>query len=176
MSNVGGWQQLKVWKNEARHENKPCMRCGRKGGGRSGTNESRSRVRSRGGVSGGSLFKDAVAALPARWLCAPGGWAEPPRCPARGAGNTGGLCLLRVGARWLPSGVCRNPGGGREDRGRQRVRATFFSAVSDKQDGGSRGPPETQPPNSDKHTSHPFYIVGQISRQHQSLTCVSMFG
>ena len=64
-----------------------------------------------------SVFGDVIIALPALWLCAPGGWADPPRRPARGAGNTGGLCLLRVGAGWPPSGVCRNPGGGREDRG-----------------------------------------------------------
>lgn len=111
---------------DARHDNKPCVRCGRKGRGRSKPNESSSssRVRRRGGVSGGSRSRDAVAALPAQWLCAPGGWAGPPRRPAPGAENTGGLCLLRVGARWLPSGVCRNPGAGRKDRGRQRVRAT----------------------------------------------------
>lgn len=147
---------------DARHENKPCMRCGRKGRGRSKTNESRSRVKRRDGVSGESLvcepsFKDAVAALPAQWLCAPGGWADPPRCPAQGAENTGGLCLLRVGARWLPSGVCRNPGGGRKDRGRQRVRATFFSAVSDKKDAGTSGHPETQPPKSAKDKQLFFY-------------------
>lgn len=65
------------------------------------------------------FFRDFIVALPALWLCAPGGWADPPRCPARGAENTGGLCLLRVGAGWPPSGVCRNPGGGREDRGGQ---------------------------------------------------------
>lgn len=77
-------------------------------------------MRGRDGVSGESLvaehfFEDVVAALPAQWLCAPGGWADPPRRPARGAENTGGLCPLRVGARWPPSGVCRNPGGGMKE-------------------------------------------------------------
>lgn len=66
-----------------------------------------------------SFFRDIIVALPAQWLCAPEGWADPPRCSAQGAENTGGLCLLRVGAGWPPSGVCRNPGGGREDRGGQ---------------------------------------------------------
>lgn len=65
------------------------------------------------------FFRDVIVALPALWLCAPAGWADPPRPPARGAENTGALCLLRVGAGWPPSGVCRNPGGGREDRGGQ---------------------------------------------------------
>lgn len=60
-----------------------------------------------------SFFRDIIVALPAQWLCAPGGWADPPQCSAQGAANTGGLCLLRVGAVWPPSGVCRNPGGGR---------------------------------------------------------------
>lgn len=73
------------------------------------------------GVSGLSS-QAVIVALPALWLCAPEGWADPPQCPARGAESTAGLCLLGVGARWPPSGVCRNPGGGREggeeDRGR----------------------------------------------------------
>lgn len=70
-----------------------------------------------------SFFWDV--ALPAQWLCAPAGWADPPQHPAQGAENTGGLCLLRVGAGWPPSGVCRNPGGGREGEGigEGRVRA-----------------------------------------------------
>lgn len=77
-------------------------------------------MRRRDGVSGESLVfntfsEDVVTALPAQWLCAPGGWADPPRCPTQGAENTGGLCLLRVGARWPPSEVCRNPGGGRKE-------------------------------------------------------------
>lgn len=77
-------------------------------------------MRRRDGVSGESLMcepfsEDVVAALPAQWLCAPGRWADPPRRPAQRAENTGGLCLLRVGARWPPSGVCRNPGGGRKE-------------------------------------------------------------
>lgn len=59
---------------------------------------------------------EVIIALPALWLCAPGGWVDPPQYQAQGAENTGGLCLLRVGARWPPSGVCRNPGGGREDK------------------------------------------------------------
>lgn len=62
----------------------------------------------------GLSSQDVVIALPAQWLCAPGGWADPPQCPARGAGSTGGQCLLGVGARWPPSVVCRNPGGGRQ--------------------------------------------------------------
>lgn len=105
---------------DAWHENKPCMRCGREGKGRSQTNDRSSRVRRRDGVSGESpvceaFSEDVVTALPAQWLCAPGGWADPPRRQAQGAENTGGQCLLRVGARWPPSGVCRNPGGGRKE-------------------------------------------------------------
>lgn len=66
-----------------------------------------------------SFFWDVIVALPAQWLCAPGGWADPPQRPAQGAESTGVLCLQRVGAGWPPSGVYRNPGGGREDSGGQ---------------------------------------------------------
>lgn len=49
-------------------------------------------------------------ALPALWLCVPGEWGDPYQYSAPRAENTGGLCLLRVGEGWPPSGVCRNPG------------------------------------------------------------------